>query len=763
MSGTFQPHGYCYQWNAGLVWLHVISDVVIAVAYFTIPLTLMFFIRKRRDLPFSWMFALFGLFIIACGTTHIMEIWNLWHAEYWIAGIAKAITAIASVGTAILLVMLMPQALALPTTNQWMKAKKELENEISERRGLELHLRRNESTFRQIAALMDLTHDAIFVRNLQGEFVFWNKAAETLYGWRKDEVIGKTTHDLLQTVFSEPIEQINAEMARSGYWEGELVHHRRDGTTVIVSSRWAMSSDEGEPAKILESNRDITKRKEEEGKFRSLLEAAPDAVVIVNDDGRIVLVNSQTERMFGYMRSEMLDQEVEMLLPDKFRGKHPGHRNRFYSHPKVRTMGAGVELYARRKDGSEIPVEISLSPLETKGGILVSASIRDISERKRAMETIRQSDEKLRLLIQGVKDYAILMLDSEGRINTWNEGAERINGYRAEEILGTHFSKFYTADDVAADKPSQELTIAEQNGRFEVEGWRVRKDGTRFWANVVITPLRDEFGQLRGFGKVTRDISARKKTEEDTDLQRKEVAQKNAQLLVANNELESFSYSVSHDLRTPLRTIDGFSHALLEDYAGKLDDEGKSHLQRIRSATQRMGNLIDDLLNLARLSRASLHLQLLDVSSLVNSIVSDLCKAQPERQVELQITEGLKATADAGLLRIVLENLLGNAWKFTSKKPVARIEFGRVKCRGISTFFLRDDGAGFDPEYAGRLFGAFQRLHGLSEFEGTGIGLATVWRIIQRHNGHIWAEGMVGHGATFYFTLDEPSPQGAQI
>jgi PAS domain S-box-containing protein len=601
------------------------------------------------------------------------------------------------------------------------------------------------------------------VRNLQDEFIFWNKAAETLYGWRKDEVIGKTTHAVLQTIFPEPIEQIYAEMARSAYWEGELAHHRRDGTTIVVSSRWAMSSGQDEPAKILESNRDITKRKEEEGKFRSLLEAAPDAVVIINDAGLIVLVNSQTERMFGYMRSEMLNQEVELLLPDKFREKHLGHRAGFYSHPKVRTMGAGLELYARRKDGSEIPVEISLSPLETQGGILVSASIRDISERKRAMETIRQNEEKLRLLIQGVNDYAILMLDSEGRINTWNEGAERIKGYRAEEILGTHFSIFYTADDVAADKPSRELIIAEQNGRFEEEGWRVRKDGTRFWASVIITALRDEIGQLRGFGKVTRDISERKKAEEDTDLQRKELAQKNAQLLVANNELESFSYSVSHDLRTPLRAIDGFSHALMEDYADKLDDEGKRHLQRIRTATQRMGNLIDDLLGLARLSRASLHLQLLDVSSLVNSIASDLRKAQPERQIELQITEGLKATADAGLLRVVLENLLGNAWKFTSKKPVARIEFGQKKCRGVSTFFLQDDGAGFDPEYAGRLFGAFQRLHGLSEFEGTGIGLATVRRIIQRHNGHIWADGMVDRGATFYFTLDGHSPQGTQI
>ncbi len=231
----------------------------------------------------------------------------------------------------------------------------------------------------------------------------------------------------------------------------------------------------------------------------------------------------------------------------------------------------------------------------------------------------------------------------------------------------------------------------------------------------------------------------------------------NAELFTANKELEAFSYSVSHDLRAPLRAIDGFSHALLEDCADKLDDDGRGYLNRIRAAAQRMGLLIDDLLNLSRLSRAPLRKQNVDISALAGSIASDLQATQPERKIDLRIEGGLKATADPGLLRVVLENLLNNAWKFTSKRECAHIEFGMTPGNGTPIYFIRDDGAGFDPAYADRLFGAFQRLHAMSEFAGTGVGLATVQRIVRRHGGRIWAESAVDHGATFSFTLSETS------
>lgn len=377
----------------------------------------------------------------------------------------------------------------------------------------------------------------------------------------------------------------------------------------------------------------------------------------------------------------------------------------------------------------------------------------------------RESEERFRLLVEAIKDYAICLLDADGRIVSWNAGAEAIHGYRAEEILGRSFSLFHAEDAgwIAQDA----LQRAATEGRHEAEGWRVRKDGSRFWANTVFTPIHDEGGRLWGFAMITRDLTERKRAEEEiarlnAGLERR-VHARTAELEAANAELEAFSYSVSHDLRAPLRAIDGFSNALMEDFESQIPKGATDYLRRIRAATRRMSELIDGLLDLSRVSRAEMRWQEVDLSAMARQVVDALQRAEPRRRVEWVIPDSLAARGDPRLLRVALDNLIGNAWKFTAGKEAARIQIGQPTYGEGRAYFVADDGAGFDMAYAGKLFGAFQRLHSEREFEGTGIGLATVRRVISRHGGRIWAEAAPGRGATFFFTLGSETAVEAPV
>lgn len=500
------------------------------------------------------------------------------------------------------------------------------------------------------------------------------------------------------------------------------------------------------------------------------------------------------------------------------------------------------------------------------------------------METLRKvklndpifrTEHLLNHMVDGVKDYAIFLLDPKGYIISWNAGAERIKGYRAEEVIGKHFSLFYTIEDIINHKPEYSLNTAVINGRCEETGWRVRKNGSLFWANAIITPLKGKKGEILGFTKITRDLTHQKNTEErfkgllesapdtmviinskgqilmvnaqteklfefdreeivgkeveclipdrfreihlvhrnhynadpkvrsmgaglelygkhkngkefpvevslspveladegayvfasvrDITMQKKaeseimqlndELARRTAELETINKELESFSYSVSHDLRAPLRSIDGFSNLILKKYADRLDESGKDYFKRVIHASQQMGQLIDDLLIIARITRAEMNLEMTDLSAMAESIASDLKLSQPERKADFIIQSGMTDKADRNLMNAALRNLLENAWKYSRKAAKAKIEFGTVAGENKTIYYIRDNGVGFDMKYSEKLFGAFQRLHSITEFEGTGIGLATVQRIIRRHGGNIWTEGEVDRGATFYFTL----------
>lgn len=358
----------------------------------------------------------------------------------------------------------------------------------------------------------------------------------------------------------------------------------------------------------------------------------------------------------------------------------------------------------------------------------------------------RHAEQRFQAVAETAND-AVVSADHHGNITYFNPATERIFGYAAAETLGQPLTLLMPERFHDAHRKGLERFLA--GGEARVIGKTVelvgrRKNGVEFPIDLSLASWKmDEETYFTG---ILRDISARKTAEE-------QLHDYATQLEATNKELEAFSYSVSHDLRAPLRSIDGFSQVLVEDYAGQLDESGKDHLNRVRAAALRMGELIDDMLQLSRVTRAEMRREPVDLSVLAESVVADLRRLEPQRQVEIVIAPRLRAEGDPQLLRIALVNLLSNAWKFTSRQTAARIELGAQDTGSEHAFYIRDNGVGFDMAYAGKLFGAFQRLHAMSEFPGTGIGLATVQRIINRHGGRIWAEGTVGQGATFYFAL----------
>jgi PAS domain S-box-containing protein len=382
------------------------------------------------------------------------------------------------------------------------------------------------------------------------------------------------------------------------------------------------------------------------------------------------------------------------------------------------------------------------------------------ASRRRAEQDALKNYERFLTVARATND-AIWDWDLETNHLWWNEGINALFGYSMTDVGPDIAWKYRHIHPEDRDKVVAGVrALIDSAKQFWSDEYRyLRVDGSYVYVFDRGYVIRDDRGKpVRMIGAML-DITERKRVENllfslNEELEQK-VAQRTQQLETANKELESFSYSVSHDLRAPLRAIDGFSQALLEDFRDKLDEDGIQYLQKVRAAGQRMGELIDDLLSLSRVTRRQPRLETVELSELAKTIAADLQQRQPERRVTFVIAEGLQANGDPSLMRVVLENLIGNAWKFTGKCAEPRIEFGVVQNDGKSAYFLRDNGAGFDMAYAHKMFGAFQRLHGHTEFPGTGIGLATVQRIIHRHGGRVWAEGKVNEGATFYFSLSD--------
>jgi len=640
------------------------------------------------------------------------------------------------------------------------KLNEKLEQRVVERTQQLEHINRElEYSRKEMQNILDSMSTLNAKVALDGTLLFVNKIATQAAGLSRDQLM-KT--NFLEgpwwTFDSEVQRRVKDAFARAR--SGTAVHYDERifvfGQVLNINfSLTPMLAENGGVEYILAEARDITSLKRAEEKFRSLLENAPDSVVIVDDIGNIVLVNSQVEKLFGYDRSQLLGAPVEILLPERLHERHPAHRKDYFLAPRVRPMGIGLELYGRRHDGSEFPIEISLSPLQTGEGVLVSAAIRDVTEREQNRAELIRERDLLNTLMDSIPD-TIYFKDRASRFTRINKAQVSVLGVSDPgEAIGKTDLDFQVPELANVFFAEEQEIIRSGKPLIDRIEFNPTADGRPRWFSATKVPIFDRDEQISGIVGISRDITEHMLTEEEIRHLNQDLQNHAAELESVNNELESFSYSVSHDLRAPLRSIDGFSHAILEDYLEILPEQGRDYFLRIRAAAQRMGELIDDLLSLSRVTRAVTESKPVNLSLLAEKILVDLQREHPERHVTFSVAEDLIVNGDPQLLRIALENLLGNSWKFTSKREDASIEVGVQKENGQPTYYIRDNGAGFNMAYADKLFGAFQRLHRPAEYPGTGIGLATVQRIISRHGGRIWAESSVGNGATFFFTLQQ--------
>jgi PAS domain S-box-containing protein len=1144
LSADFMPHGFCYLWDPRILWLHVVSDALIALSYYCIPLILIYFIRKNRDLPFNNIFWMFGTFILACGTTHVMEIWNVWHGSYLIAGVIKAVTAAISLLTAAMLVPLVPKVMSLPERMFLHGLNRKLEQEIAERkrfdaptdaplrrkvttgfiiallltafvgvsawrgaqraaqddywvshthevmesiqrttrhvietetsarafaltgeerllapyqparnkvlqdkavlRGLtadnlsqqrrldvlDLQIRealefadtiiakrhqsqaypgsrdaleaerlldlvratnrdmygeeerllkqrtqrasaghwltkliavlgavlgaalwilaklavnreidaeleqrveqrtaalqseimerkRAQEISERLAVIVDSSDDAIISKTLDGIITAWNHGAEKVFGYTPAEAIDKPMLTLIPPSRAKEEAEILARISRGESVEHfETVRVRKDGTCIDISATISPIKDRnGMIVGASKIARDITERRRTQEAIKeslvtsqaALKELADQkfaldqhAIVAVTDvQGTITYVNDKFCSISKYSKDELIGQNHRIL--------NSGHHPKEFFQQMYHTIANGKvwhgEIKNRAKDGSIYWVDTTIVPsISAEGKPRQYVAIRaDITERKLAEEALREQSKILDLA-------QVLVRDMANRIVLWNLGAEKLYGFTKEEAVGkishellrTEFpqpverieeqlrrtgtwggelahrkrdgsrilvsslwllhrdadgnpTRILEANaDITARKHAEEalasqalelteqatelarsrqaledrtqmlrsvldsmtegLVVADEQGKFIIwnpaaerivplgpanippDQWtshyhifmpdtvtpfppeqnpllrairgetcsaemflRLPGGYAGTWIEASASPLLGRGGVIRGGVTAFRDITQRKNDEREIRILNDEleirVLQRTEELATANKELEAFSYSVSHDLRAPLRHISGFSQLLVEEFGPTLDPEAHRYVERIHAGAQKMGQLVDELLNLARVGRYAVNRQITNLNAIVAEVIAILEPETEGREVRWVVADLPEVECDSVLVKQIFQNLLANALKFTRGRTPAIIEVGGKEEDGQFVFMVRDNGAGFNMKYVDKLFGVFQRLHRPEDFEGTGVGLATVQRIVQKHSGKVWAEAETDKGAAFFFTL----------
>jgi len=599
-------------------------------------------------------------------------------------------------------------------------------------------------------------HAIVAITDPQGKITYVNEKFCAISKYSPEELLGQD-HRIINSGHhsKEFIRGLWTTISHGKVWKGEIKNKAKDGSFYWVDTTIVpFLNEEGKPRQYVAIRADITARKRAElaaGRLAAIVEFSDDAIVGKDLQGIVTSWNAGAEDLFGYPACEMIGQPISRLIPAGRQQEEADILDRIQRGESVRHF----DTERLRKDGTLVSISVTVSPIKDSSGRIVGASkvARDITERKRAEAALRQSREEFKELFDSAP-IGYHELDAQGRLTRVNQTELKMLGYQAEELLG-QFVWSISVDPEAA----RQAVLSKLNGTPPAEKYERtlrRKDGSTVPVQVRDQLMKGEDGTVVSIRTVFQDNTERKLAEEkinqlNAELEQR-VIERTAQLEAANQELEAFSYSISHDLRAPLRAVDGFSQAVLEDYGPQLPQECRQDLQTIRQGAQKMGQLIDDLLTFSRLSRLPLNKCTVDTGKMVQAVLKEMNFQQQGRQIEVRVANLPSCQADPALLKQVWVNLLSNALKYTGKRETALVEVGALE-NGQNAYFVRDNGSGFDMKYVNKLFGVFQRLHRAEDYEGTGVGLAIVQRIIHRHGGCVWAESAVDRGATFSFTL----------
>lgn len=602
--------------------------------------------------------------------------------------------------------------------------------------------------------LIEASLDPLVTIGHDGKITDVNSATEKITGATRDRLIG----DDFANYFTEP------EKARTGYQtvlvKGLVrdypltIKHKSGNTSEVLYNATVYKNEFDEVEGVFAAARDITeqKRAEKESKLlAAIVQSSDDAIIGKDTDGIVVSWNPGAEKMYGYGPTEVLGKHISFLAtPDKLE-----EISRILEKIRNGEQIRHYETVRKRKDGRIINVSVTISPIrDSEGKVTGSSTIaRDITEQKRIQLALQVASAYNRSLIEASID-PLVTIGHDGKITDVNTATELITGLTREQLIGDDFANYFTEP---TDARTGYQTVLEKGSVRDYPLTITHTSGKTTDVLYNATVYKNEEGEVQGVFAAARDITELKKAEAEIQKLNAElelrVLKRTAQLEAANKELEAFTYSTSHDLRAPLRAIDGFSKLLLEDFGNKLNDEGKRFLKMIRTNAKRMDQLITDLLSLSRVSKVDINFTHIDMTEMVNSIYHELYLTNGNTNFTFIVSNLPEVHGDITLLRQVWSNLLSNAIKFSSKSPVKKVEVGGRTELGRNIYYVKDSGVGFNPIYAHKLFGVFQRLHKAEEFEGTGVGLAIVLRIIKRHNGEVWAESDTSGGASFYFSL----------